>query len=154
MYIPQPCARRAHRNPPADIYSPNGSLCPILVCIIRKCTFFNPAPEGRTETSPIDIYSQNVGSLYPIQVNITKSYILRYKYKLDIGYVLPPFKEYTSRHVTRRVSVRPSGAGSGKVTFQYIFICIGYLLPTFGEYMSLGGFLCALRAQGREMYIF
>ena len=44
----------------------------------------------------IDIYSQNVGSLYPIQVNITKSYILRYIYKLDIGYVLPPFKEYTS----------------------------------------------------------
>ena len=46
--------------------------------------------------NPIDIYSQNVGSLYPIQVNIAKSYILKYIYKLDIGYVLPPFKEYTS----------------------------------------------------------
>ena len=28
------------------------------------------------------------------------------------------------------------------------------MLPTFREYMSLGGFLCALRAQGLEMYIF
>ena len=26
--------------------------------------------------------------------------------------------------------------------------CIGYKLPTFGEYMLIGGFLCALRAQG------
>ena len=26
--------------------------------------------------------------------------------------------------------------------------CIGYKLPTFGEYMLVGGFLCALRAQG------
>ena len=30
-------------------------------------------------------------------------------------------------YVTRRVSVRPSGAGSvGKCTFFYIYICIGY----------------------------
>ena len=152
MYIPQPCARRAHRNPPADIYSPKiWQFISNISIHNRKCTFLNPAPDGRTETSPIDIYSQNVGSLYPIQVNITKSYILRYKYKLDIGYVLPPFKEYTSRHVTRRVSVRHSGAGSGKVIFLiYIYICIGYFLPTFGEYMSLGGFLCALRARGQE----
>ena len=90
--------------------------------------------------NPIDIYSQNVGSLYPIQVNITKSHILRYIYELDIGYVLPPFKEYTSL-----------GGFLWALMYivQYIF-CIGYLLPTFGEYTSLGGFLCALRAQGQE----
>ena len=66
-------------------------------------------------------------------------------------------------YVTRRVSVRPLGAGSGKENFLmdrsahpsiHPYISIGYLLPTFGEYKSLGGFLCALRAQGREMYIF
>ena len=61
--------------------------------------------------------------------------------------------------------MRPSGAGSGNVHFfKYIFICIGYLLPTFvcigyllptfGEYMSLGGFLCALLAHGMGMYNF
>ena len=29
-----------------------------------------------------------------------------------------------------------------------LLIGIGYILPTFGECMSIGGFLCALRAQG------
>ena len=33
-------------------------------------------------------------------------------------------------------------------TFSYMYTCIGYKLPTFGEYMLVGGFLCALRAQG------
>ena len=52
-----------------------------------------------------------------------------------------------------RVSVRPSGAGLGNIsgqecTFSYMYTCIGYKLPTFGEYMLVGGFLCALRAQG------
>ena len=42
----------------------------------------------------------------------------------------------------------PFGRGVRKSKFFNIYICIGYLLPTFGEYTSLGGFLCALRAQG------
>ena len=29
-----------------------------------------------------------------------------------------------------------------------MYTCIGYKLPTFGECMLVGGFLCALRAQG------
>ena len=33
-------------------------------------------------------------------------------------------------------------------TFCNIYICIGYMLPTFGVYASVGGFLCALWAQG------
>ena len=32
-------------------------------------------------------------------------------------------------------------------TFCNVYICIGYMLPTFGEYTSVEGFLCALRAQ-------
>ena len=56
-------------------------------------------------------------------------------------------------YVSWRVSVRPSGAGLGNMsgqecTFSYMYTCIGYKLPTFGEYMLVGGFLCALRAQG------
>ena len=56
-------------------------------------------------------------------------------------------------YVIWRVSVRPSGAGLGNIsgqecTFSYMYTCIGYKLPTFGEYMLVGGFLCALRAQG------
>ena len=51
------------------------------------------------------------------------------------------------------ISVRPSGAGLGNMsgqecTFSYMYTCIGYKLPTFGECMLVGGFLCALWAQG------
>ena len=58
-----------------------------------------------------------------------------------------------SRKCKVNVSVRPSGAGlrnmSGQeCTFSFMYTCIGYKLPTFGEYMLVGGFLCALRAQG------
>ena len=78
-------------------------------------TFLDPAPEGRTESSPIDTYSQNVGSLYPIQ--LSKHYKIvhsKHTYKLDTENVL----------------------------------------PTLREYMPMGGFQCALRALGLEMYIF
>ena len=63
--------------------------------------------------------------------------------------------------------MRPSGAGLGNLNFEEytvildihcqqlgnmcqlnIYICIGYILPTFGICTSFGGFLCALRAQG------
>ena len=47
-----------------------------------------------------------------------------------------------------RVSVRPSGAGLGNMCQLNIYICIGYILPTFGGYMTIGGYLCALWALG------
>ena len=34
-----------------------------------------------------------------------------------------------------------------------IYIDIGYILPTFGECTSFGGFLCALRAQGWGIFL-
>ena len=54
--------------------------------------------------------------------------------------------------------MRPSGAGLGNMsgqecTFSYMYTCIGYKLPTFGECMSVGGFLCALRAQGWGIFL-
>ena len=39
------------------------------------------------------------------------------------------------------------------LTLDHMSTCIGYKLPTFGEYMSVGGFLCALRAQGWEIWV-
>ena len=58
-------------------------------------------------------------------------------------------------YVSLRVSVRCWGAGlvnmSGQeCTCSNMYTCIGYKLPTFGEYMSAGGFLCALQARGEE----
>ena len=70
MYIPWPCARRAHRNPPAyihpqvlawyiqyqhvfstDIYSPNcWKHISKTNIYFFKCTLPNPVPEGHTET--------------------------------------------------------------------------------------------------------
>ena len=49
-----------------------------------------------------------------------------------------------------RVSVRPSGAGLGNMCQLNIYICIGYILPTFGGYMTVRGCLCALWALGWE----
>ena len=48
----------------------------------------------------------------------------------------------------------PSGHRVGGFTFSEICICIGYILPTFVGCCSVGGCLCALRAQGWVMYIF
>ena len=63
--------------------------------------------------------------------------------------------------------MRPSGAGCGNVNFEEytfildihcqqlgnmcqlnIYICIGYILPTIGGYMTVGGCLCALPGAG------
>ena len=48
------------------------------------------------------------------------------------------------------------------IQYQYIYITkcqlslligIGYILPTFGDHTSFGGFLCALRAQGWGIFL-
>ena len=36
----------------------------------------------------------------------------------------------------------------------WMYICIGYILPTIVEYCSVGGCLCALQAQGWGIYMF
>ena len=36
---------------------------------------------------------------------------------------------------------------------EYTYICIGYILPTIGRYMSVSKCLCALWAQGLAIYI-
>ena len=52
MYISQPCARRAHRNPPSDIYSPNvGKKYPIQIYILKKILFLTPRPKGTQKPS-------------------------------------------------------------------------------------------------------
>ena len=48
----------------------------------------------------------------------------------------------------------PFGHKVGEYTFCNIYICIGYILPTIVEYCSVGGCLCALRAQGWGIYMF
>ena len=57
---------------------------------------------------------------------------------MGIGYILPKIGgivEGFCASFGRRVR---------ESTFCNIYICIGYMLPTFGVYASVGGFLCAL----------
>ena len=42
----------------------------------------------------------------------------------------------------------------GNICQLNLYIDIGYILPTIGGYMSIGGRLCALQAQGCGMFIF
>ena len=48
----------------------------------------------------------------------------------------------------------PFGHKVGEYTFCNKYICIGYILPTIGGHISVGGCLCALWAQGWGIYIF
>ena len=46
----------------------------------------------------------------------------------------------------------PFGHKVGEYTFCNEYICIGYILPTIGGFMSVGGCLCALWAQGWKVF--
>jgi hypothetical protein len=48
----------------------------------------------------------------------------------------------------------PFGHKVGACTCSEICFCIGYILPTIVESSSVGGCLCALRAQGWGLYMF
>ena len=59
MYIPPPCARRAHRNSPNSIQPLSvGIIYPIPTYIFNWHIFPNPAPEGRTETLQLTFIPQ------------------------------------------------------------------------------------------------
>ena len=92
MYIPQLCARRAHRNPPTYIYPQIvGMLYPMQIYIFKnvhsltlclkgtqKPSNLHSSPKCWHDISNINIYiqltyiPQTVGSIYPIQIYISK----------------------------------------------------------------------------------
>ena len=92
-----------------------------------KCTFSNPAPEGRSDTLQTDTFSPNVGNVYPIQM-----YILENAHsptprpkgaqtpQTDM-IILDNYCQQLGVCVSWRVSVRPLGAGLVNVHFV---ICI------------------------------
>ena len=55
---------------------------------------------------------------------------------------------FTSRSAPGCQPPKVSATMGRKAMPCLLYTCIGYKLPTFGEYMLVGGFLCALRAQG------
>ena len=147
----------------------------------------NPAPKGRTLTFwciiSAELYSQNFGSLYPINIFISKMYIpqpcgervhrnpstdiylstflawyIQYKYIFFVIFIFVfRFVEYMPvvfiywcwKYYTNNWGNVSVGGFlfARECTFCNVYICIGYMLPTFGEYTSVEGFLCALWAQ-------
>ena len=97
----------------------------------KKCTLRNPTPNGCTLTLwciiSTEFYSQNVGSLYPIQI------YLYYKMSVEfINWYWIYSANIWGMYVIWRVSVRPSGAGLGNMSGQectFSFMCTGQL-PT------------------------
>jgi len=118
MYIPQPCARRAHRNPPNYIYPTsvgmiypiptyifNWHILPILLAayIQYKYTFSKihiPQSCARRahRNPPTYIHPPSVGMIYPIPTYVFNWHILpkllaayiQYKYTFSKMYILQP----------------------------------------------------------------
>ena len=108
--------------------------------------FPNPAPEGRTETLQLTYIPQMLAVYIQYKYTYKKMYIPDQTYSptetLQLTYIpemLAVYIQYQYIYVTK---------------FQLsLFIGIGYILPTFGECTSFGGFLCALRAQGWGIFL-
>ena len=106
----------------------------------------NPAPEGRTETLQLTYIPQMLAVYIQYKYTYKKMYIPDQTYSptetLQLTYIpemLAVYIQYQYIYITK---------------FQLsLFIGIGYILPTFGECTSFGGFLCALRAQGWGIFL-
>ena len=123
-----------------EFYSQNvGSLYPIQN-FISKCTFLYPAPKGFTETLQLTYIFpncwQNTSNTNIYFVRVSCIYIL----VLDISY----------QQLGEMCQLEGFCAPRNLVTFGNIYICIGYMLPTFGEYTSVEFIHCS-RAKLRKV---
>ena len=104
MYIPQPCAQRAHRNPSTYIHPPcvgmiypiptyifNWHIFPKLLVKICPIEIYYPAPEGRSETPQHTFLPQVLAWYVQCQyINTTGMYSSiksEYKYKYYLIYI-------------------------------------------------------------------
>ena len=152
IYVTEPCAQRANTHPLmynfTELYSQHVSSLYRVQNFISKCTFPNPAPKGFTETLQLTYIFQIFGRIYPIQI-----YILWYLYLYsDLRntcqlYLYILVLDISCQQLGEMCQLEGFCAPRNLVTFGNIYICMGYMLTTFGEYTSVGGFLCALRTQ-------
>ena len=111
----------------------------------------NPAlPKGFTETFQLTcrhMFFLIVGIIYPIQIYV---YFVMFIFEFIFEEYMPVVFIYWcwKYHTNNWGNVSVGGFLSAReCTFCNVYICIGCMLPTFGEYTSVEGFLCALRAQ-------
>ena len=113
IYIFQPCARKAHRNPPTDVYFPNvGSIYPMQIYILPNVHFWAHRTLKLTQLlvwyiqyqyiNTTDMYSSNLIT----NINITK-----YIFVLDI--FCQQLEKNIWWHVSWKISVNPLGTGLG-----------------------------------------
>ena len=148
IYIKEPCAQTANTHP--LMYNFNWIIFPTCWQFISstKFTFPNPAPKGFTETLQLTYIFLIFGRIYPIQI-----YILWYLYLYsDLRntcqlYLYILVLDISCQKLGEMSQSEGFCAPRNLVTFGNIYICMGYMLTTFGEYTSVGGFLCALRTQ-------
>ena len=124
-----------------DIYYQHFSSLYAIQIYITKCTFPNPAPQGFTLQMTYILF---VGRIYPIETYIKfEEYMpVESNLVLDISY------QKLGELCNLEGFCATFGRRVWESTFCNIYICIGYMLPTFGVYASVGGFLCDLWAQG------
>ena len=147
----KPCAQRAHTH--LLMYNFCWIIFPKFWQFISNKYFYfknvhSPTLRRKGSQKPFNwhIFILIVGMIYPIQIyifcniyiciqicgiHVSCIYIL----VLDISY-----QQLGNVSVGEFLCTR-------ECTFCNVCICIGYMLPTFGEYTSVEGFLCALRAQ-------
>ena len=153
MYVTEPCAQRAHTHllmynfcwiifPKFWQFISNKNL------YLKKCTFPNPAAKGFTETLQLtyiypncwhDISNTNIYIYFVIFI-----FVFRFAEYMSVVFIYWCWIYHTNNW--GNVSVG-GFLCARECTFCNVYICIGYMLPTFGEYTSVEGFLCALRAQ-------
>ena len=127
MYIPHPCARRAHRNPTTYIHPPS-------VEVICWYWIYHAKTWGMNVS-----WSVSVWGIY-----------VSWKYRL----VLDILCQHLGAEWSLESFCAPFGRRVGECTFLNIYVGIEYIMPTLGGSMWVVGFLCALRAQGWGIYIF
>ena len=173
-YVTKTCARRAHRHP-SMFKTPQMLAVGIQYKYILQnvCTLYIHQLKGSTKTlRPAHIYILIFGWIYANNVcfflHIYNTYIsIWFEEYMSVEFIfrywIPVTKctfsniyiylywIYVANILGDRCQLEffcaPFGRRVRDSTFCNIHICIGYMRPTFGGYMSVGGFLCTLWAQ-------
>ena len=131
------------------MYFPNvGSLYPIW--LLKKYVCYRTL---RCIVST-ELYSQNVGNSYPIQIYISKCTFPNpapnwFAETLKLTYIFPKCRQNISNKIYILGNIYICIPIWLRNTCQlYLYIGIGHIMPTLGGGMYVGGFLNALRAQG------
>ena len=108
-----------------------------------------PCTQRVHRNSPTDIYFSNFWQ----NISNTNIYfvififVFRFEEYMSVVFIYVLVLDISCQQLGEMCQLEGFCAPRNLVTFGNIYICMGYMLTTFGEYTSVGGFLCALRTQ-------